>query len=373
MYATATDPNADIGTKQAALAKYNAIHQWTGDGYEDKGGVTRNTRTGNPAIGTAATQLSPQSYAQLMKDAWSPQPVPQDNGTVKWTPTWQVAKAASAEDYVSRSANAAPSPTSGAPASAGSSTPARALAAPSAAPPARAAAPSKSADPYLDKALSDGSYDIKTPPVRSGISATPAALEQQKVTVDSRTHLLKDSQDATTASATALQYLKAAKSIMDSKGATVGAYGGLLTQASRALGGGPQSQNYQELAKYLVNAAVQSGKANFPNATQSEVGLQLNELSANKDMDAPTINDILDTNIRNSQYTLDTAKRANTYLDKGKDPQKFATWNQQYYPREKIVNTPTEGAVPVKSAAEARKLPSGTVFITPDGRRKVVP
>lgn len=378
------DPNLSQADKQVALTHYNALRQWTGDGQEIQGGVVKNSRRGLPEIGTIAQQgFTPAEQAAVMARAQELVSVPNTDGTSTQMPAWQAHHAASPEAYAqslmvnstappSIAVNPAPRTAASAPVqspSRRSEPPAITNAPARTVPPV--ATPAAQADPYLGKALSDPIYDLHTPPVQSGVTATPASLDQQKVTVESRAHLLKDSQDATTASAAALQYLNAAKSIMDSKGATVGAYGGLLAKASRVLGGGPQSQNYQELAKYLGNAAVQSGKANFPNATQSEVGLQLNELSANKDMDAPTINDILDTNIRNSQYALDTAKRVNTYLDKGKDPQKFATWNQQYYPREKIVNTPTEGAVPVKSRAEAMSLKPGTVFITPDGRRLV--
>ena len=165
-----------------------------------------------------------------------------------------------------------------------------------------------------------------------------AALDQQGINIKSRAALLTDSEQAVPAASSALQYLNAAKSIMDSKGATVGAYGGLLTGASKILGGGPQSTNYQELAKYLGNAAVQSGKANFPNATQSEVGLQLTELSPSKEMNEDTINNLLSTNIRSAKYTISSANRAKSYLDNGNDPQNFEKWNQDYYPRDKLVN-----------------------------------
>jgi hypothetical protein len=196
----------------------------------------------------------------------------------------------------------------------------------------------------LAKALSDQTYKVRTPPVVSGVTASPATLDQQKTTVDSRTKLLKDSEDATNAGASSLQYLQAAKSIMDSKGKPVtGIFGPIASDISR-LYGGVNATNYQEVAKYLGNAAVQSGRANFPNATQSEVGLQLNELSPSVKMTDSAINELLDTNLRSSKYTLDSASRVKSYLDSNGDPQNFSKWNQAYYPREKIVNAPVAPA-----------------------------
>ena len=59
LYEVATkDP--DPTNRQAAEASYNAIHQWTGDGYTtDAGGNKTINRTGAPAIGVARQQLAP--------------------------------------------------------------------------------------------------------------------------------------------------------------------------------------------------------------------------------------------------------------------------------------------------------------------------
>jgi hypothetical protein len=58
LYKTATtDP--DPGARQAAEAKYNAIHQWTGDTWDDKEGNRVNSRTSAPAIGVAKQTLPP--------------------------------------------------------------------------------------------------------------------------------------------------------------------------------------------------------------------------------------------------------------------------------------------------------------------------
>jgi hypothetical protein len=70
LYKTATtDP--DPGARQAAEAKYNAIHQWTGDNWDDKEGVRVNSRTGAPAIGVAKQQLPPS--ANILTDSFGRQ------------------------------------------------------------------------------------------------------------------------------------------------------------------------------------------------------------------------------------------------------------------------------------------------------------
>jgi hypothetical protein len=175
----------------------------------------------------------------------------------------------------------------------------------------------------------------------SGVTASPAAVDQQHDTVASRKQILRDSEDATNAGASSLQYLQAAKAIMDSKGKPVTGLNGPIAKQISSAYGGVNATNYQEVAKYLGNAAVQSGKANFPNATQSEVGLQLNELSPSLTQTDGAISDLLDANIRSSRYTVDSANRVKSYLDAGGDPQNFHKWNQNYYPREKLINQPS--------------------------------
>jgi hypothetical protein len=203
----------------------------------------------------------------------------------------------------------------------------------------------------------------------------PDSTAKIAATNDARKALLQDSQDATTTASQSLTYLNAAKAIMDNKGANVGAYGGLVAQASRLLPGqSVDATNYQEVAKYLGNAALANAKAVYgQRMTQSEVGLQLNELSPSTKMTPQAITNLINANARSAQYTIDSAQRTRAYLATGGDPQQFGSWNQAYYPREKIVNAAPQTAAPVRinSPTEARALKPGTVFITPDGRQMV--
>jgi hypothetical protein len=236
-------------------------------------------------------------------------------------------------------------------------------------------------DPVLKQALSDPDYKLPTPKVTTGVSATPAQLDQQKATVTARTELMKDSQDATAASAQSLQYLQAAKQIMQSQGKpVVGMFGPAASEISRVFGG-VNATNYQEVAKYLGNAALSNAKATYgARMTQSEVGLQLNELSPSTKMTPAAINNLLDTNVRSAQYTIASAQRARQFIGSGGDPQSFADWNEKYFPRAKATNAPSaspqsadnSGAPPrITTPQQLNALPSGTRFVGPDGKTRV--
>lgn len=197
--------------------------------------------------------------------------------------------------------------------------------------------PAANVDPRV---YNDPDFKLKAPSIPAGQAMSPEQLDQRKATVQARTDLLKDSGDATSAASQSLQYLKAAKAIMASKGAPVtGLFGPAAAEISRVWGG-VNATNYQEVAKYLGNAALASAKQNYgARMTQSEVGLQLNELSPSTHMTPIAINNLIDTNIRNAQYSIDSAKRVRAYLNSGNDPQLFAQWNQQYFPRDQAVNS----------------------------------
>jgi hypothetical protein len=62
-------PQADDAAKQYATDKVTAIHPWTGAPYKDDGGTTRDTRTGKPAIGVTAQQLTAEQKQQNYQSA----------------------------------------------------------------------------------------------------------------------------------------------------------------------------------------------------------------------------------------------------------------------------------------------------------------
>jgi hypothetical protein len=209
-------------------------------------------------------------------------------------------------------------------------------------------------DSALKDALSDKQYRLKLPTPPPGGSLLPDEQKERDNIIESKNSLLKDSGEATQAAAQSLTYLKAAKAIMEKKGATVGAYGGLVSQASRWLPftGDVDATNYQEVAKYLGNAALASAKGTYgAKMTQSEVGLQLNELSPSVHMSDKAINDLLDENIRNANYTIDSTKRIKPFLTVGNDPRNFKEWNESHFSQSKAVNADSTPSVEAPSAA----------------------
>ena len=133
--------------------------------------------------------------------------------------------------------------------------------------------------------------------------------------------------------------------MLDSKGVLPksGPVAGLIQQAARVVGG-DYATNYQEIAKYLGNAALQNGKANFgKNFTQKEVDLQLNQLSPSNHMTDGAVANLIDSSKRNMQYAIASAQRSRQFLASGGDPQQFADWNQKYWDRSKTVNQGSGG------------------------------
>lgn len=385
----------DENTRKYAGMVHNSLFQYTGDKLEDKNGQLRNSRNGNLPIGDQTQGLNPQQWAAEYNHQRELVTIPDPAGG----PDIQIARFrangftnpnAAVRATVGKAANAPGSPlatdTTGiGPAStpAAGSAPGGAAAvtpqqnAPAATPPKG----SLTQDPILRKALADPDFAKKPIPEES---ARPAGgfAGMSKQGVDSqaaRTALLKDSESATSAAQVSNQYMQAAKQILESKQVPVtGPMGALIAKASAILPGQHvDATNYQEMVKYLGNAGVAAAKGNFPNMTQSELGLQLNEFSPSIKMTDGALRNLLDTNVRSAQYTMDSASRVKGYLanggaGKGGDPQNFYKWEAAYFPRAQIVNPPgsagSDGAPrKISSAEEYHQLPAGAVYIDPKG------
>lgn len=357
-YADATPEELDADVRQFAQHIGIATHQYSGRDTDFQNGVLVDKKDGKPVLGSeqVLTGLEGGGKAQAFKDSKELVTVHNSDGSDSQVPRWQQAGFHSAEGYViaaDKAARASAATASATPAASGNT-------AATVGPPKAVTAPvtpaSVTSDPTLKTALADPDYKVKTAPVVAGRTPTPAELDQQKATVTARTDLLKDSGDATQAASQSLQYLTAAKKIMDSKGVNVGAYGGLIAKASALLPGEHvDATNYQEVAKYLGNAALANAKGIYgPRMSTSEVGLQLNELSPSTKMSSQAVSDLINNNIKSAQYTIDAAKRSRAFLATGGDPQSFHQWNQQYYPRDKIVDADSGGSGRIPTAGSIR-------------------
>lgn len=372
-----SDDPAELDADVRSFASHigAATHQYTGRPTDMQNGVLVDKVDGKPVVGTdqVLTGLDAAGKQKAFDDANTMVTV----GAGLPQPKWQAAGAASAEAYVIAADRAARSSvTQGAAPTAPGGAPAQPPAQAAQTPAPRQASPASpqqvTTDPTLRTALADPKYDLKPPPTPTDQVSLAAAQEQAKATVAARTALLNQAKTDTQANSQADTYLSAAQQIMQSKGApTVGFFGPAAAEVSRVFGG-VNATNYQEVSKYLANAALQNGKAGFgAGMTEKENDQAQTVLNPSTHMTDDALTHLIGQMRSQAQYGLQTASRVNPFLATGKDPQQFDTWNQEHFPRQQIVaQSIGPGGAPVKvaSAEQARALAKGTTFVTPDGR-----
>ena len=370
----------DPELRASAASVANAYQQYTGDKYEMRDGVPTNTRTNRPTIGDQTQTISTQKYADMMNDALTKVPVPTGvPGETKLMPKYAINGGTSPADYISRQLppGALP-PSANAPQSAAAPARAAPPVVPTRAPVVKPApvAPTAPVNPVDTKAFSDPKYKLAPIPTQIGTTPSDAVTNQVKATSETRAKLQADAEESAQSAGAALQFAKAAKQIMDSKGAPItGAFGPAIKAASAAVPGGHiDATNYQIAAKNLGNLAVQMSHGNFAHSTDKNTGLQFEQLSPSTANTPDALNDLLNSNININQYTLDTANRVKTFLDQSPpskenprggyngDPQSFFRWNQEHYPRADAVNTVDKTPV-VKSKADYDALPRGATYM----------
>jgi len=325
-----------------------AVHQYTGRDTDFQNGVLVDKKDGKPVLGSQQVLTGLDAAGKEKAFASANEPV--QIGDQLPQPRWQAAGFPSAESYVIKADQAARSSAANPPAASPGNTSATAPP-PQKLPPAAAVAP---VDPVLKAALGDHDYDLKPLPTPKTQEDLKSNNDLRQASNAARTDLLSDAKDATTSGSQSIQYLNAAKAIMNSKGAPVtGPLGELVAWATKPFGS-VDATNYQEAAKYLGNAAIQAGKGNFGKGmTQQDVSLQKDELSPSVHMTDGALRDLIDAGIKNTQYTLDSAKRVPQYLSATKDPQQFAQWNDKYFNRSAAVNKPTAPQTPQTPTASA--------------------
>ena len=353
----------DTAARQLATHVAASVHQYAGRKVvADAAGVYRDEVTGAPVTGLPQAGLSSQQWLDTAKDAYTLVPVPDGQGGTNMVPKYLApgqpgggnANAWVKAMVATRYNAAGASPTmGGAPAAQANA------AANTAAKAAKANAPIPgSSDPVLNKALADTTYDLKNQPdlptYRPG--HTPTTTEQGALddVKNSRAATFKDTQAILGPQQQALTFYKAAQDILDTKGAKTSAYAPIIAEAKRWVPGfdSLDTSNYQELAKYLSNAAIQSAAAVFPKMTDSAKKLALNVLNPSASMNDTATRNMISTNMKNSQYLIDTANRFKAYNMAGKDPRSFYDWNRQYFKQEDVVN------------GTGKAMPTGDKFAT---------
>lgn len=367
-----------------AFAAYVAgeVHQYTGRAVELRpDGYYVDKLTGKVVPGVGRSGLSMPQWENLAMAGETPVAVPQSNGSTAMVPRWQAPgqNARSLTDWILKAAQgsgvwgAQPGISGGPKAEAQTMASAAAQNVHNQA--VRAAtAPIVAANPILQKALADPTYKLPATPPTFGTSITPQQQAIQVQQANSEAELAQDGNITTQAGQQALTYLTAAKRILDAHGAPVtGLYGDVMAQVSRVAPNGIDAANYQMVAKYLSNAALQNAKALYgPRMSTMEVKLQLQEMNPNTHMQPAAIRSLIDENIRNTQYMLGAAQRIPVYLAHHGNPMFFQEWNRKYWPQSQIVNK-GEGPVQGSSTAKSYPTPSPAAYALLKSNPKLAP
>jgi hypothetical protein len=374
----AKDPNAEVDEDAAArmFAAHTAgvVHQYTGrKAVVGKDGVYRDEETGITIPGVEQVGLSKEEYIKLAHEALTPSVELDDGngGKIKVAP-WRAAQiggatnihgpgdwimvsasqrglpgasatlspnsapkqeaqrvAQSALDTAQKQRDNAPNPASGVPKPVNGVGTARNV--------------QGNIDPKLTDALHDDKYNY-TPtnngePYKAAIGHTPppAVQEDMKNQTSARNSLAKDSGQGIGAASAALTMYKAAQDVLAKGNYNGGAWNAELAKYSKWLPAGWQGHmtgDYQEIAKYLGTAALQSGKGIFAKMTQMEAQMLTKELNPSAGMDPTAMRDMIAKGAKVAQYSIDSAKRVPAYLHAGKDANQFNTWNQDHFPME---------------------------------------
>ena len=193
----------------------------------------------------------------------------------------------------------------------------------------------------LTTALQDKKYQY-TPsnngvPYKPQIGATPPppVMEDMKNQTAARNDLAKTSNQGIGSASAALTMYKAAQDVLAKGNYNGGAWNAELAKYSKWLPAGWQDHmtgDYQEIAKYLGTAALQSGKGIFAKMTQQEANTIMKDLNPSAGMDPNAMRDMIGKGAKMAQYTLDSAKRVPAYLHSGNDANQFNSWNQEHFP-----------------------------------------
>jgi len=150
-----------------------------------------------------------------------------------------------------------------------------------------------------------------------------------------RNDLAKTSSQGVGAASAALTMYKAAQDVLAKGNYDGGAWNQELAKYSKWLPAGWQNHmtgDYQEIAKYLGNAALQSGKGIFAKMTEKESDTVMHDLNPSPGMDPNALRDMISRGAKTAQYALDSANRVPAYLHAQKDANQFGTWNQTHFP-----------------------------------------
>lgn len=345
----------DSADEDAAARAYAAhvagsVHQYSGRKVVARGdGQYVDEVTGKPLPGVEKSGLSEEQWTNVAKSGTELQDVPDGQGHTVKIPRWQANGAPSLSAWVMQQAahggvhGAQPTvggvPKAQAQAGADKGIAAAAAGKPKAsdvpnAPQAGDATTNGKPDKQLSDALADKDYKVTVPQQKFGSTLSEDEQKQKTAQVEAAVQLKKDMDEGIPASQNALTFYRAAQDILDSKGATTGKWTSIIGSAGKWVPGGTvDATNYQELAKYLSNAALQAGKAIFPKMTQKEGDWVMNKLNPSPEMTEDAVRNMVHTGASMAQYSLDGAQKVGAYLKTGGDATRYYSWLNKHFPQ----------------------------------------
>jgi hypothetical protein len=344
----------DEADEDAAARAYAAhvggtVHQYTGREVVTRpDGTYIDKITGRAIPGVEKSGLSEDQWANLAKAGMATTGVPDGQGHIVQTPQWRLNGAPSLDAWVMQMAahggeHGAQPTVGGAPKAVANAAAAKGVASAQAQTKSQPQAPGGAVegvtvtngqpDPVMSKALTDSDFKYVPPRQKFGTSLSDDEQKQKTAQTEKAIELKQDVDKGIPATQNALTFYRAAQDILDSKGANTGKWNAVIAKAGQWVPGlqVPATTNYQEMAKYLGNAALQSGKQLFPKMTQKEGDWLLNKLNPSPDMNEDAVRNMLNTGTAIARYSLDSAGRIGAYLRSGGDATRFNDWNSKYW------------------------------------------
>ncbi|HMH29052.1 MAG TPA: hypothetical protein VK580_10730 [Steroidobacteraceae bacterium] len=389
-YADASPEDLDQDVRTFAQHIGIATHQYTGRETDFQNGVLVDKRDGRPVLGSdqVLTGLDAAGKQKAFEDGNSTITLANGLAGRKWQGSIDPSTGqpyTSNEAYVIAADRAARSSAAGGQTNTPATTPGQTSGPPTpSASPKQNAAPASTVatttDPVLKTALADATYNYKPPTLPR--PTTQEELEANKVTASdaaknyqANANGLKTSSDEVTgASAKALQYFNAAKTILaqpDSKWAA-GTPGDVAAMLSKLGINTDAGTTRAEVVKNLTQAALQGLKTTYgskPAMFDVKVNLEQAFPEIKGDQGLPAVKNLIDENVRNLNYDVATGQRARAYLGAGKDPADFNKWNQQYFDRSATINPGSSQSNPSPTSAATGKTVTRTGTL--NGRKVV--
>jgi hypothetical protein len=350
-YANDTPAQLDADVRAYANHFGAAVHQYAGRETVMENGVLIDKPSGKTVVGT--NQILTGLTAADKQKAFEAANEPVTIGDQLPQPRWKAEGFASPEAFVisaDKAARSSAAQQGPAPSAPNGATGGNLVSPPASSPPAqpapKAASPapaSATADPVLKDALADTSYRYQPPPAPKNQSELAANTEAGKNNQTAINSLKTSSDEVSSASAKALQYFNAAKTILaqpESNWAT-GIPGDVNAMLAKLGIPTDASTTRAEAVKNLTQAALQGLKTTYgskPAMFDVKVNLEQAFPDIKGDQGLPAVKNLIDENIRNLNYDLASGRRVRSYLSVGNDPTQFNTWNEDKFSRTANVN-----------------------------------